>query len=455
MGLQGKQMLTAPASPRGLFLGAVALIFLALPVALFWRPGFFFIEDDWVLLSQIVSYPFWQYLTTPDCEVWMPLSRAVYYGMVRVCGDRYAALLLINCLAGGGLAFLCYLFLRRHLSPIPALILGFFYGGAAVQTSLNQVAFYINALLCYIFFLLALLCTDTYLRSSSKAALAGIGLCVSLSLISWNFTLAAVWALPLYIAILGGKEKKRQLLAVGAVVGLVFLAFAGGYFIYAGFTAAASHNRGILAGLPGPAYFIHWLFGALLSPFFYLFWGHYHYPLMAYVLGGAALALSLAVIWRWGDMGEKRLGLWALVLNASPFVLVSLARYQRSVNQAFAPRYAVFTLIGALVLLGTAWSILQRRLGPGLAARLLPLGVLALMVGGQLLGLSHWDRLYGNMGLAARDFYRHVDEPGAATRESAGEVIPPQFWYPERLHLTVGQALAIRRFLEKGPGAPR
>jgi hypothetical protein len=445
-------MRPASTSPRGFYLGGVALLFLALPVALFWRPGlFFFIEDDWAILAQMVSHPFWQYLLMPDGEVWMPLSRGVYYGMTYTFGEHYGIMLLLNCLAGGLLAFLFYLFLRRHLRPQTALVLGLFYGGAAVLTSLNQVAFYINALLCYNFFLLALLLTDRYLHTPSRASLAGIALCVWLSLISWNFSILAVWALPLYIAIIGGRGDRRKLLLVSGAVALPFLAFTLLYFTFAGFAAAASHNRGILASLPGPAYLLHWFFGACLSPFIYLFWGHYHYPVWAYVLGGAALAFSLGLIWRWGDLKERRLGLWALCLNALPFFLVSLARYQRGVNQAFAPRYAVYTLMGALLLLGTAWGILRRHLRPGLGVRILPLAFLAVMVAGQVLSVPLWERLYGGMSRASKDFYQGLDITGQLPPGAAGEMVPPQFWYPDRVHLTWGQAVSIREFLGGTP----
>jgi hypothetical protein len=441
-------MKSAPASPRGVYLGGLALLFLALPVALFWRPGaFFFIEDDWAILSQMVSHPFWQYLTMPDGEVWMPLSRAVYYGLTRALGERYDFLLLINCLAGGLLAFWFYLFLRKHLPLLTALVLGLFYGGAAALTSLTQVAFYNNALLCYNFFLLALLLTHHYLQTSSRLSLAGIGLCVWLSLISWNFTLLAVWALPLYIIILGGKGERRKFLAVSVAVALPFLAFSLGYFTFAGFTAAASHNRGIVASLPGPNYLVHFLIGAWLSPFLYLFWGHYHYPVWAYVLGVAALVLSLVLIWRWGDLKEKRLGLWALILNGVPFFLVSLARYQRGINQAFAPRYAVYTLMGALILLGTAWGIWKRQMRPGAATQLLTLVVVAVMIGGQIFSLPPWKNLYSGMGRASRAFYQGLDLSGQALPGASGDLVPPQFWYPERIHLTWGQAVSIRRFL--------
>jgi len=453
-------MNTALTNPRGFYLGGVALLFLALPVALFWRPGlFFFIEDDWAILSQMVSHPFRQFLAMPDGEVWMPLSRAVYYVLTRSFGENYDILLLINCLAGGVLAFLFYLFLRRHLPPVTALVLGLFYGGAAALTSLTQVAFYLNALLCYIFFLLALLLTDRYLGDHGRTPgsslqlglLAGIALCVWLSLISWNFTILAVWILPLYIAIMGGKGARQKFLAVSASVGLALLAFTIGYFTFAGFTAAASHNRGIIGSLPGPAYLLHWLFGACLSPFFYLFWGHYHFPIWAYVLGGSALALSLGLIWRWGDLEEKRLGLWALCFNALPFFLVSLARYQRGVYQAYAPRYAVYTLMGTLIILGTAWVILKRHLRPEPLVRILPLAVLAVMIAGQVLSLAGWENLYRGMSRASRKFYQEVDISGGRVPGAEAELVPPQYWYPDRLHLTWQQAADIRRFLGGSP----
>ena len=441
-------MKSEPTQPRGVYLAGLALLFLAVPVAMFWRPGlFFFMEDDWPLLTQLVTHHFWQFLAMPDGEVWMPLSRAVYYGLAHTFGEGYSTLLLINCLLSGVLAFQFYLFLRQHFPPVTALVLGLFYGGAAAHTSLTQVAFYNNALLCYNFFLLALLLTQHYLQTSSRAALAGISLCVWLSLVSWNFTILAVWVLPLYPAILGGKEQQPRFWAVSAAVGLAFLAFTLAYLYFAGFGATSYSNRGIWAGLPGPVYLAHWFVGAFLSPFMYLFWGHFHFPVWAHILGVGALGLSLALIWRRGDFKERRLGLWALAFNALPIFLVSLARYQRGVNQAFAPRYAVYTLMGTLILLGTAWGILHRQMRSGLAVRLLPLAVLGLMVGGQFCGLPHWEKLYGQMSRASRDFYQRLDQGAAATPEAAREPVPPEFWYPERLHLTWGEAASIRRFL--------
>ena len=150
--------------------------------------------------------------------------------------------------------------------------------------------------------------------------------------------------------------------AVAGVVGLVCVLFAIGYFRFAGLNAAASRNFQIFSGLPGPAYLLHLLCGALVSPFLYLFWGHYHFPIPAYIAGVALLTASMAIIWLWGEKADKRLALWALAANVLPFFLVSLTRYQRSVSQAFVARYDVFTLIGALLLIGIAWRLLAARM---------------------------------------------------------------------------------------------
>ena len=175
----------------------------------------------------------------------------------------------------------------------------------------------------------------------------------------------------------------------------MYLVFAAGYVSFAGLHAAASHNARIFAGLPGPGYLAHLVCGAWLAPFFYLFWGHYHFPVWAYVAGVTLLTATLAIIWGWGGTAERRLALWALLANALPFLLISLTRYQRSLNQAFVARYGIFTLIGALLLVGLAWRLLAERLPPRDWRRLLPLGLLAFMVAGQLLALPAGPRNTG------------------------------------------------------------
>jgi hypothetical protein len=296
------------------------------------------------------------------------------------------------------------------------------------------------------FFLGALLLTDRYLHQPSGAKLWGIGACAMLSILSHNYPLLGLMALPLYLLIMGGKDSWRSFLQVTGVIGAVYLIFAVGYFSFAGLHAAASRNHGIFVHLPGPAYLLHLICGAFLSPFFYLFWGYYHFPIAAYVAGGALLAASLIIIWRWGGAAEKHLALWALLVNVLPFFLVSLTRYQRSVSQAFVSRYDIFTLIGALLLVGTAWRLLAASL---LHKRWVsPLGgvILAVMVGGQIFSLPLWTAKYLEMSQLSRKCFILLNQsPHAAQALTAKEY--QKFCPDAHPTITPEQARAVRGLL--------
>jgi hypothetical protein len=442
-------MVTKHSVPADIQAWKVLALLLAIPVLCYWRPGFFYALDDWTALLQMVEYSFGPYLLAPDGEQWFPFFRLVYYGLVQMAGERYHLLVLVNCLGIGGSAFLVYLFFRRHLRPGPALTLSAFYAGAAVQHAIAWNAFYVGYLLSLAFFLGALLLTDDYLRDAGRGRLWAAGLCAALSVLSHNYPLAGLPALPLYALLVRG-ESGRKFWALVGTVAAVYLIFALGYLNFAGLRAAASHNVNVLAGLPGPGYLVHIFFGAFLAPFFYLFWGHYHFPWWAYVAGVTLLAAAVAVIWGRGGTPERRLACWALLANALPFLLVSLTRYQRSVDQAFVARYGIFTLVGALLLLGLAWQLVQDRLSP--KGRLLPLGLLAVMVGGQILALPLWTAKYREMTRAARTCYYVLSleqEPARLPQEDYRKFCPGV--HPV---ITPGQALSVRRFLT-GQGRPR
>ena len=191
---------------------------------------------------------------------------------------------------------------------------------------------------------------------------------------------------------------------------------------------------------------MHLLCGALVSPFLYLFWGHYHFPIPAYIAGVALLTASLAAIWHWGERTDQRLALWALAANVLPFFLVSLTRYQRSVSQAFVARYDIFTLIGALLLVGIAWRLLAARLPSPRWAKALAGIILAAMVCGQLFSLPLWTAKYLEMSRLARKCYVVLNHGTVAsqsiTPEEYRKFCPDA--YPS---ITPGQARAIRRLL--------
>jgi hypothetical protein len=226
-----------------------------------------------------------------------------------------------------------------------------------------------------------------------------------------------------------------------------------GYLSFAGLPAATSHNQEIFAGLPGLAYFLHMLCGAFLAPLFYLFWGHYHFPIPAYIAGGALLALSLAIIWRWGRNVEKHLALWALLLNLLPFFLVSLTRYQRDINQAFVARYGIFTLIGALLLVGIAWRLLALRTPQKLYINTLAGVILAVIVAGQIFSLPLWTTKYLEISRAAEKCYAVLNQKersgGTVTAEDFKKFCPTA--HPV---ITAGQAKAIHSLLGGMPEQP-
>jgi hypothetical protein len=252
---------------------------------------------------------------------------------------------------------------------------------------------------------------------------------------------------------LGEKRSWRAFWMVTGVIGAVYLIFIVGYLSFAGFPAATSHNQNIFAGLPGLAYFLHLLCGAFLAPFFYLFWGHYHFPIAAYIAGGALFALSLATIWLWGSKGEKHLAVWALLLNLLPFFLVSLTRYQREVSQAFVARYGIFTLIGALLLVGTAWRLLASRTPRKRWINALAGIILAVIVGVQIFSLPLWTAKYLEISRAAQKCYAVLNQKGGSGGSITAEDFS-KFCPTAHPAITPGQAQAIHRLLGGMPEHP-
>ncbi len=436
---------------------AAAALLLFIPVLLFWRDFPFYMIDDWTALLQMAGHSFGNYLLLPDGDQWFPFFHLIFYGLVRLAGERYQLLVLVNCLGTGINAFLVFLFFRRHLGSGLALTLSALYAGAALHHAIAWNSFYLSYLLSLGFFLGALLLTDSYLRTPGRGRLCGIGCCALLSVLSHNYTLAGLMDLPLYALLVRG-DFGRKFWALAGTVAAVYLGFALGYFCFAGVRAAASQNSQVFAGLPGPGYLVHLFFGAILSPFFYLFWGHYHFPVFwgyvgyAYLTGITLLAASLAAICYWGKARERRLALWALLTNALPFLLISLTRYQRSLNQAFVARYGIFTLIGALLLIGTAWRLLAPRLPQGRRWRLLPLGLLAVMAAGQILSLPRWAEKYQGISQAARTCFYELSRENDAARLSPEEY--GKFCPGSHPVITPGQALEVRRFLNRRAGGP-
>jgi hypothetical protein len=419
----------------------VFLLLLAASLAFYWRHDLFFMWDDWTELDLIAHNSFWNYLTMPDGEIYFPFFHLVFYGLVKLSGEQYGIMVLVNCLGIGLVAFLFYLFLKRHFAPMLSLALGLFYAGTVAQQAIAWNAFYLSYILSLGFFFLALLLTDRYLRFPTLITLLNIGLCACLSIHSHNYTIFALLILPLYAALLGGADALRKSLALAVILGVVLFGFAWQYLAFVGLRGLSFYNHEVLSSFPGPAFLLHWFYGAFLAPVSFLFWGHYLVQVWAIIFGGLVWGGIIVVIFRLGGPSQRRLGLLALLINGLPFLMVSLGRHHISTNQAFMVRYVFFTLAGALLLAGIAWSILSTRLAMGTWQRSLSAALIMVMLCGQTLSIPIWQKGYLQLSRRALECYQ---DPGLFTSNDI-------LWLTPHHPLEQGQLKDIRRFLQ-GPG---
>lgn len=434
----------------------VVLLFLVIPVILFWRRDLFFILDDWSLLLSMVDNNLWVYSSMADGEVFMPVTRFIYYILIHLFGVHYGWLILINCLLTGLNGFLLYLIFKSHFKPNLALALSILYVTAAVNSATVQMSFYICAILCLGFFLLSLFFTQIYVRRPSTMSLLLIGLFAWLSVNSWNFSLLGIWTLPIYAALFGRAGAKRHLLLLISVIGLVFLGFTAEYFVFNGLAGAKSHNPQLFSQFLSLSYLGHWAVGSFLAPFDFLFGVEFRWQTKI-VIGAAIFLSTVALIMRAGDLAEKKLCLWAILLNALPFSLVSLARHHFHFGQAFSERYGIFTIIGALFIIGTTWQIIADKLPARLSTQVvLPLVILAVMTWGQVHTPSKISRLYVKLSQEAKFRYNNLRDAEMRAKLSAAAEKNKLFFnqnqpLPVHPSLNNGQAVSIHRYLSGLP----
>jgi len=416
----------------------IFLTLLLVPAAFYWRYDLFFLWDDWTELDFIAHNNFTTYLVMPNGEIFFPFFHLIFYALLKFVGEYHGFFVLVNCLGTGVAAFLIYLFLRNHLSPNLALVLSLLYAGSAVHPAIAWNAFYLCYILCLIFFMAALLLADTYIKSPSYRALWGIGLCAWLSIHSHNYTILALLVLPLYVLFMGGAQAMRKALSLAGVIGLVLLSFAWEYLTFAGIKSTTFFNQSVLSTVPDYTFFTFWFCGAFLSPVYFLFGGHFQVPLLTVIIGTLLLSFCILVIWVMGTPLERRLGLWALLLNALPFLMVSLGRYTFAYEYAFTARYIFFTLVGGMLLAGITWTILARRVPAGNFSRLLACGIIAVMISGQIFTMPFWQLGYLHMSRKALNCY----QAGEGLINDGLLLVNPQ--HP----LGASQVSAIRQFLK-------
>ncbi len=436
---------------KGYPLWLVALMFLVVPVALFWRPSFFFIRDDWRTLTIMVENSFGQFLLKPEGEQWFPLFHLIYFTLIKVFADRYSFLIIFTCLATGLNAFLFFLFCRRHLSYKLALILGLGYAVGSAHNATAPMAFYLSFILSLTFFLLALLLTDGYCRAPSPLKLLSVGLCAGCSITCHNYTLPALLILPAYPLLVGTREKRRSAWVLLIVMLVVILLYLWCYFTFAGLSAVSSIRPDLLNSPPPPIYLLHWFAGAIASPFYYLLCNERLPAVTGMAIGGVFFGLLMAVIWWGGGKREKNMVLWTMLYNGLPFLVVSLARSHFSLGQAFGQRYGVFTLVGALFLVGIAWTVLASKIPfRPLTHRILPLTVVGLLMTGQIIHTPEIFRRYQWESRIARETYRNYPREAPKDRDAAEEVSQHFLMTGSDFPvLTRGQISAVRRRLDE------
>jgi hypothetical protein len=371
----------------------IALLLCAIPAIFYWRHDLFFMWDDWTELDFLAQKPFLQYLAAPDGEIFFPVFHFFFYLLVKLSGERHGILVLVNCLASGITAFLLYLCFQRFFSQTLSFILSILFATSAVQPAIVWNVFYLCYILSLLFFLLALLATFRYVDSSSTISLGCLGLFSLLSIHAHNYTLLALLVLPGYISLEQGLRSRKFLIVAGMQVGLISLFFLE-YLLLAGTEAPTLYNREVLSAFPGFDFLVFWFYGAFLSPLRFFFIGHLQWPVFGIFLGLALLILLLAVIFWRGNPEDKRLALWALSLNALPFLMVSLGRHTLGLDQAFTVRYIYFTLVGALVLLGLVWTILLQRSDPGFVKNLVIWALPVIITVCQIFSLPSWQKGY-------------------------------------------------------------
>jgi len=421
----------------------ILIVFLVIPVILFWRRDLFFILDDWSLLHLMVGNNIWVYSRMADGEILMPVTRFIYYILIHLFGVHYSWLILINCLLTGLNAFLLYLIFNNHFKTNLALALSLLYAVAAVHSATAQISSYICLILCLGFFLLSLFFTQIYVRRPSTKILLGIGLFAWLSVNSGNFSLLGIWALPIYAALFWGTGAKRNLFWLTAVIGLVFLCFTAEYFIFNGLAGAKCHNPKLFSQFFSFSFFTHWVGGSFLAPFVFLF--HIESSRAVKIVIDSAMLMSMVGLIMWaGNLSEKKLCLWALLVNALPFLLVSLARHHFHFGQAFSDRYGIFTIIGALFIIGTTWQIIADKLPARLSTQVvLPLVILAVMIWGQVHTIPKTSRIYLELSHEAKSRYNNLrDDEVRAKLSVAAE--------NNRLFFNQNQPIPVHPFLNNG-----
>lgn len=163
----------------------------------------------------------------------------------------------------------------------------------------------------------------------------------------------------------------------------------------------------------------------------------------AVIIAGLLLVLALA-----SDRRQMSFALWGLGANIIGFSLVSLLRSQMDEYLFFALRYAIFNLLGFLVLFGAAWNSVAERLAPHRWVWVLPIPVLVasfVLQSGKTWAIEQDHLRLANMSRA----WVYSVAPGRPAPERGKPDIDEEFVHP---WLTPGEMRQIIYYLRERRG---
>ena len=193
------------------------------------------------------------------------------------------------------------------------------------------------------------------------------------------------------------------------MIGVVLLVFSVEYILIADLQSATFYNKNILSTLPGFDFVRYWFQGAFLSPLGFMATGYYDFPTMTCIVGFELLIIFCPLIAVLGNTQEKCLAMWGLLFNALILILVSLGRYKFPLEKAYSMRYVYFTMIGAILVIGSGYNAFSRRFSRRFWHRSILMFVISIAILLQIITLPTWKRIYLPMVQQAKKCY---DNPG-------------------------------------------
>lgn len=425
----------------------MTLILLFLPLAVFWRPHFFFLFDDWTELFHIAQSGFIHYALSPNGEIWFPLFRIIFYGLVKIIGEHYGVFIALNCMLLGVNSLLFNAIVRRHVNSRIAGALSVVFVISSANSVIVWNAFYLCYLLSLMFFFIAWLCVIDFLKQDAGRSPYSLFVTCLASLLCHPYLLLAFCVFPLYAIVLDHRAYFRKAIKIGVLVSAALATYTIAYLLQNSIQIVSFAAPDATGTFNIFNYLAHLFYGAVLSPFTQLNFIPDQAAVRSFALmaGGVLFACLVAVSF-FCNAPEKSLAFSGICINVFSFALVSLERHQLFLQQALSTRYGFFSIIGLLLVFGALWNALLRAEIDKILSVLAPACCLGYLYFQTLGAFAALDGQYVHLARASRlsyeGFTRLSDTYSSDEATSA-------LLYPQLRTFTQGQAAALRGLLER------